>query len=82
MYADQKRNATESDIFPGGTVLLRRKQTGKLDTPFIPEPFHVVQKTSGKATAESPEGAKYSRSTSHVKMFLARKEESSTNPSP
>ena len=60
MYADQKReNARESDIVPGGAVLLKREQPGKLDTPFIQEPFQVASKAGIKVTLESPDGASF-----------------------
>lgn len=74
LYADGKRHAGESDIVPGDTVLLRREQTGKLDTPFIPEPFQVMEKTGSQVTVESPAGARYFRNSSRVKKFIPREE--------
>jgi len=76
MYADKKRGAVESDISPGDMVLLKREQTGKLDTPFYPEPYHVVSKAGSKVTVESPIGVRYDRNSSHVKKFLAQQDNS------
>ena len=70
LYADQKRRAVDVDIMPGDTVLLKRDQmSGKLDTPFLPEPFEVIEKAGSKVTVESASGARYSRNSSHVKKF-------------
>lgn len=75
LHADEKRNARDSDVMPGDTVLLRREQTGKLDTPFIPEPFQVVEKTGSRVTVQSPSGARYFRNSSRVKKLIPREEE-------
>jgi hypothetical protein len=69
LYADKQRNAQESTITPGDTVLLRRENGGKLDTPFLPEPFKVVETTGSKVTVQSPTGATYSRNSSWVKKY-------------
>jgi hypothetical protein len=74
LYADEKRNARPSDVMPGDSVLLRREQTGKLDTPFIPEPYHVIEKSGNKVTVQSQSGARYYRNSSRVKKFVPREE--------
>ena len=69
LYADAKRNARESDIAPGDTVLLRRENPGKLETPFFPEPHQVISKAGSKVTVQAPSGATYSRNSTWVKKY-------------
>jgi hypothetical protein len=65
LYADQHQNASESDIQVGDTVLVKRdRQQNKMDAPFNPEPFQVVEKSGSRVTVESPQGVKYDRNTS------------------
>ena len=37
-YADEKRNAQESDIATGDQVLVKQERKNELSTPFAPEP--------------------------------------------
>ncbi|XP_038059532.1 uncharacterized protein K02A2.6-like [Patiria miniata] len=69
MYADTRRNTKYSDVQIGDQVLVRQEKTNKLSTPFIPDPFTVVSKTGNSVVVASPEGAQYSRNTSHVRKF-------------
>ena len=69
LYADNRRNAKDSDIQVGDTVLVKRDQKSKLDTPFRSEPFQVVDKTGSSITVESPQGVRYKRNTSFVKRY-------------
>ncbi len=69
-YADVRSNAQESDILPGDNALLRRQTQGKLDAPFLPEPYRVNSRTGSQVTQvtmEAPGGQQYTRNTSQVK---------------
>ena len=69
LFADARRNARENDIAPGDTVLLRRENPGKLETPFLPEPHQVIDKAGSKVTVQAPGGATYSRNSTWVKRY-------------
>ena len=56
LYADSRRNARESDIQVGDSVLLKCDRVTKLDTPFRPEPFQVVARSGSRVKVESPQG--------------------------
>lgn len=75
LYADEKRHAKESDVRTGDKVLLRRENTGKLDTPFRPEPCEVISKSGSQVTVQTPDGAVYKRNSTHVKKYNERAEE-------
>ena len=47
LYAEPRRGAKQSDIQPGDQVLVKRaphEMQNKLDTPYLPEPHHVVSR--------------------------------------
>ena len=72
LYADEKRQACESDMKEGYTVLLKQQQQNKLTPTFSPEPFRVLEKTGNSVVVESPEGIQYKRNSTHVNRFLER----------
>ena len=43
-YADTRRNARESDLQRRDQVLLKQNRSNKLDMPFHPEPYKVLDK--------------------------------------
>ena len=47
-YADKTNHARLSTVKVGDTVLLRRKQKNKLQSPFDPEPFTITRKAGSK----------------------------------
>ena len=72
LYADEKRDARESDVKEGDRVLLKQEQTNKLTLTFRPEPFRVLDKTRNSVVVESPEGVQYKRNSTQVKKFVER----------
>ena len=69
-YADMQRNARYSEVLPGDKVLVQQERKNKLTTRFEPSPYTVVNKHGNNLIVQSPGGAQYSRSTSHVKKLL------------
>ena len=49
-YTDDCRNAQESGLQQGDQVLLKQCRSNKLDTPFCPEPYEVVDKRVSEVT--------------------------------
>ncbi|KAK3716284.1 hypothetical protein QZH41_004075 [Actinostola sp. cb2023] len=70
-YADMKRGATYSDVNIGDRVLVKQEKENKLTTTLNPEPYRVISKTGNSMLVESPDGAQYSRNSSHVKKFVS-----------
>ena len=70
LYADNRRGAKYSDVNVGDTVLIQQERENKLTTPFSPVPHKVVSKTGNSLIAESPEGVRYQRNTTHVRKYL------------
>ena len=68
-YADNRRNAQESGLQRGDQVLLKQNRSSKLDTPFHPEPYRVVDKRGSEVTIQSSTGERYRRNVTHVKKF-------------
>ena len=56
MYADRRRNAQISPVMVGDEVLVKKDVQNKLDTPFVPEPYEVVDRAGTQVTVESPQG--------------------------
>ncbi|KAK3084370.1 hypothetical protein FSP39_012381 [Pinctada imbricata] len=69
VYADQRRNAQESDLKEGDRVLVRQEKENKLSTPFNPNPMTVVERNGNAVLIESDQGAHYKRNITHVKKF-------------
>lgn len=57
LYADNRRNAKESDLIPGDKILVKHERKNELSTPFASEPYEVVKKIGNSVIIESPEGA-------------------------
>lgn len=86
-YAD--RNARDSSISPGDTVVVRSENRGKLDTAYSPEPHQVVDVQGSDMVCTSPSGKVLRRHVSVAKKLSLgpeRVEEShtdcNTSPSP
>ena len=72
LYADARRGAKQSDIQPGDQVLVKRaphQMQNKLDTPYLPEPHHVVSGDSSHVTVESLQVVQYERNPTHLKRY-------------
>ena len=67
-YLDKKRNAKESNLEVGDSVLIKQSG-GKMDTPFYIEPYQLVAKSGNSCTVESPEGVKYKRNSTFLKKI-------------
>ena len=82
LYADEKRDARESDEKEGDRVLLKQEQTNKLTSTFRPAPFRVLEKTGNSVVVDSPVGVQYERNSTHVKKFVERDGPPKGDPSP
>ena len=81
-YAEVNKGAKESDVKVDDLVLVKGDQPNKLDAPFKPEPFRVVDKRGSNVTVQSPQGVCYDRNTHHVKQFVtASGNEATVQPS-
>ena len=69
VYIDEKRNACESDLTTGDSVLVKQQYTDKMTTPYIPTPYKLVEKNGNQCVVQSPEGVNYRRNTTHVKKY-------------
>ena len=47
----------------------KQNRSNKLDTPFHPEPYKVVDKRGSEVTIKSSTGERYRRNVTHVKKF-------------
>ena len=79
LYADARRGARHSAVSVGDKVLVRQEKVNKLTTTFGATPFTVVNKNGNSLTVESPDGAQYSRNTTHVRRYLSGVEEDTRN---
>ena len=70
IYADERRNATYSNVDLGDQVLVRQEKVNKFSTPFCSTPHTIVSKTGNSVIVESPHGAQYSRNTTHVRKYV------------
>ena len=69
MKADTDRNARESSIQIGDTVLLKADKTNKLTPNFDSIPRKVVEKDGRKVTVQDEEGNMTTRDSSFVKEY-------------
>ncbi len=69
MYGDVHRNAQQSEISVGDSVLFRKDKGDKLSTTFENQPYAVVDKRGNQVTIQSPQGVQYKRNITHVKKF-------------
>ena len=85
LYADERRNAKPSNIATGDKVLVRQDKVDKLTTTFGETPYEVINRNGNSLIVRAPNGAEYSRNTTHVKKFETREErppEPVTRPEP
>ena len=79
-YADDKRGATSSPIFPGDKVLLKNTKTsGKLAPNFESVPYTVVTEEGSEVMVESDDGVTYRRDSSFVKPYTTPTKANSEN---
>ncbi len=67
-YADKRRNASHSELKEGDVVLIRQKKTGKLTTPFNPNPYKVITVKGMMVTAQRHDHT-ITRHRSHFKLL-------------
>ncbi len=70
LYADKRRNAQSCDIKVDDSVLVKRDQPRKIQSPYRYDPFSVVDKSGNQFTVESSEGVQYKRNNTYVKKFI------------
>ncbi|XP_037136291.1 uncharacterized protein K02A2.6-like [Syngnathus acus] len=66
-YADERRNASHSVLKEGDVVLIQQRKTGKLVTPFNPNPYKVITVKGTMVTAQRHEH-KLTRHRSHLQQ--------------
>ncbi|XP_046746420.1 uncharacterized protein K02A2.6-like [Diprion similis] len=74
IYADDRRNAKPTQISEGDLVLIQQQKRNKLTTPFKSTPLTVVQKDGNSIVAETPDGTKYRRNSTHFKKYVERQD--------
>ena len=77
-YADERKNARDSDIQTRDRVLLQPQKHDKLTIRYEAVPYSVVQRCTNQIIIESP-GVQYKRNTSHVKKYVEPKEAVESN---
>ena len=68
-YIDNRRGAQYSDVNVGDSVLVQQDKRDKLTTKFNPTPHVIVSKQGNSVITQSPDGAQYSRNTTHVRKY-------------
>ena len=68
-YANQRRNAKESSITVGDTVLVKQQRRNKLTSRFNKTPYLVVERKGTQITAENSQKHRVTRNISHFKRF-------------
>jgi hypothetical protein len=56
IYADRQRQAKESDIKEGDSVLVKQRKQNKLSTVFNPKPMLVTKRQGNSVMIESKDG--------------------------
>ena len=72
-YADNRRNAKQSDIKVGDSVLVRQKRNNKLSTNFSSVPYTVITKQNSTITARNNNRCTITRNVSHFKRILKQR---------
>lgn len=72
---DRRRNATESDLSVGDSVMLRTSSKAKLIPTFGPTPYTIVEKQGPKVTVEDSAGIRYQRNVALCKKFPPAKQD-------
>ena len=70
-YIDKRRNAKESDISVGDTVLVKQQYKNKFSSRFDKTPYTVILRKGTMITAEN-DTRRITRNVSHFKKFKAR----------
>jgi hypothetical protein len=66
VYADTVRRASERELHPGETVLVRQEKGDKFSTNFSPRPHQVLSKCGSAVIMKTPEGKNMMRNSSFV----------------
>ena len=70
--ADEHHRSKDQGTMPGDVVLLRRSEPGsKVDSPFHPQPQHVVSRNGDQVVVESPDGKLTRRNIAFTKPLIA-----------
>lgn len=69
IYADNRRNAKESDIEVGDDVMVKNYESGKLEANFKLEKFKVAKRKGSDVTVANEEGVSYRRPLGHLKKW-------------
>ena len=70
--ADERHRSKDQGTMPGDVVLLRRSEPGsKVDSPFHPQPQHVVSRNGDQVVVESPDGKLTRRNIAFTKPLIA-----------
>ena len=75
-YTDKRRNAKESDIKVGDTVLVKQIRKNKLYSRFNKTPYIVIERKGTTITAENANKRRITRNVSHFKKYINRKDHS------
>ena len=73
-YTDMRRNAKESDIKVGDTVLVKQIRKNKLYSRFNKTPYIVIERKGTTITAENANKHRITRNVSHFKKYINRKD--------
>lgn len=68
MMADARNHAKKPELEPGDHVLIKQQKKEKLDTPFRPEPYQVIERKGSMVTAERG-GHTVTRNSSFLKKI-------------
>ncbi|XP_062533913.1 uncharacterized protein K02A2.6-like [Armigeres subalbatus] len=69
LYADKRRQAKNSDIAVGDTVMIKNYDLGKLEPSFRSEKYSVIQRSGSDVVVLSEDGVKYRRPVAHLKKW-------------
>ena len=73
-FADNRRNAKESSIKVGDTVLVKQKRQNKFTSRFNKTPYVVIYRKGTQVIAENNQKHRVKRNVSHFKKFDKRNE--------
>ena len=71
-YSERTRKAEESDLVAGDKVLLKQPRANKWTAQFESQPYELIDKCGNSVVFKSPDGAKYKRNATHVKLYHVR----------
>ena len=81
-YADNLRDACESNLKEGDKVLLQKPKSDRLSPSFEATPYEVVNKQGGHVKIKSPAGIQYKRNVTHLQKYEEDKSQETTASNP